>query len=107
MTEETLRKAIVEAIGEEVARRVSAKLIALQKKALVVCTASTMGFSQWIVGLQQLEQEGKAFVFRPAPEVVIGRLSKNQKTLQQLYQAGYADACEKVQAIADFAPWEK
>lgn len=57
--------------------------------------------------IQQLEQEGKAFVFRPAPEVVIGRLSKNQKTLQQLYQAGYADACEKVQAIADFAPWEK
>ncbi len=61
MTEETLRKAIVEAIGEEVARRVSAKLIALQKKALVVCTASTMGFSQWIVGLQQLEQEGFTF----------------------------------------------
>ena len=58
MTEETLRQAIVEAIGEEVARRVSAKLIALQKKALVVCTASTMGFSQWLVGLQQLEQEG-------------------------------------------------
>ena len=61
MTEETLRKAIVEAIGEEVARRVSAKLIALQNKALVVCTASTMGFSQWIVGLQQLEQEGFTF----------------------------------------------
>lgn len=61
VTEETLRKAIVEAIGEEVARRVSAKLIALQKKALVVCTASTMGFSQWIVGLQQLEQEGFTF----------------------------------------------
>ena len=61
MTEETLRKAIVEAIGEEVARRVSAKLIALQKKALVVCTASTMGFSQWLVGLQQLEQEGFTF----------------------------------------------
>ena len=61
MTEETLRKAIVAAIGEEVARRVSAKLIALQKKALVVCTASTMGFSQWIVGLQQLEQEGFTF----------------------------------------------
>ena len=61
MTEETLRKVIVEAIGEEVARRVSAKLIALQKKALVVCTASTMGFSQWIVGLQQLEQEGFTF----------------------------------------------
>ena len=61
MTEETLRKAIVEAIGEEVARRVSAKLIALQKKALVVCTASTMGYSQWLVGLQQLEQEGFTF----------------------------------------------
>ena len=61
MTEETLRKAIVEAIGEEVARRVSAKLIAMQKKALVVCTASTMGFSQWLVGLQQLEQEGFTF----------------------------------------------
>jgi hypothetical protein len=61
VTEETLRKAIVEAIGEEVARRVSAKLIALQKKALVVCTASTMGFSQWLVGLQQLEQEGFTF----------------------------------------------
>lgn len=61
MTEETLRTAIVEAIGEEVARRVSAKLIALQKKALVVCTASTMGYSQWLVGLQQLEQEGFTF----------------------------------------------
>lgn len=57
--------------------------------------------------IQQLEQEGKAFVFRPAPEVVIGRLSKNQKTLQRLYEAGYADACEKLQALADFAPWEK
>lgn len=57
--------------------------------------------------VQQLEQEGKAFVFRPAPEVVIGRLSKNQKTLQRLYQAGYEDACARLQALADFAPWEK
>lgn len=61
MTEETLRRVIVETIGEVVARRVSEKLIALQKKALVVCTGSTMGFSQWIVALQQLEQEGFTF----------------------------------------------
>ena len=61
MTEETLRSVIVEAIGGEIARRVSAKLIALQKKALVVCTGSTMGFNEWLVSLQQLEQEGFTF----------------------------------------------
>ncbi len=61
MTEETLRNVILETISEEVARRVSEKLIALQKKALVVCTASTMGYKQWLVSLQQLEQEGFTF----------------------------------------------
>ena len=61
MTEETLRSVIAEAIGGEIARRVSAKLVALQKKALVVCTGSTMGFNEWLVSLQQLEQEGFTF----------------------------------------------
>ena len=61
MTEETLRSVIAEAIGGEIARRVSAKLIAMQKKALVVCTGSTMGFNEWLVSLQQLEQEGFTF----------------------------------------------
>ena len=61
MTEETLRSAIAEAVAGEIARRVSAKLIALQKKALVVCTGSTMGFNEWLVSLQQLEQEGFTF----------------------------------------------
>lgn len=57
--------------------------------------------------IQQLEQEGRAFVFRPAPEVVIGRLSKNQQALQKLYEAGYQDACNRLQALSTFAPTTK
>lgn len=54
--------------------------------------------------IQKLEGEGKALVFRPAPEVIIGRLSKNQTTLQALYEAGYRDACHRLQEVMDFAP---
>lgn len=61
MTEEALRNAIIEAYCAEIARRVSEKLLEMQKKALVVCTGSTMGFSQWLVSLQQLQQAGFCF----------------------------------------------
>lgn len=61
MTEESLYQAVVEAISEEIARKVSEKLLELQKKALVVCTGSTMGFSNWLVSLQQLQQAGFQF----------------------------------------------
>ncbi len=61
MTEEQLRTAVWEALTTEIAQRVSQKLIELQKKALVVCTGSTMGFPLWMVGLQQLQQAGFQF----------------------------------------------
>lgn len=54
--------------------------------------------------VQQLESEGKAFVFRPVPEVVIGRLSKDKAALQKLYQAGYEDACKQLEKLKGFAP---
>ena len=57
--------------------------------------------------IQQLEQKGSAFVFRPAPDVVIGRLSKDKAALQKLYEAGYQDACNKLQELATFAPTPK
>lgn len=61
-------------------------------------------YNETLDHIQKLEQEGKALVFRPAPEVIIGRLSKNQATLQALYEAGYQDACHRLQEVLDFAP---
>ena len=57
--------------------------------------------------IQQLEQNGRAFVFRPTPDVVIGRLSKDKAALQKLYEAGYQDACNRLQALSAFAPTTK
>lgn len=54
--------------------------------------------------IKKLEQEGRVLVFRPSPEVVIGRLSKNKASLQGLYEAGYKDACHRLQEVLDFAP---
>ncbi len=54
--------------------------------------------------IQQLENEQRAFVFRPASQVVIGRLSKNREALQSLYEAGYHDACTRLPQLVEFAP---
>lgn len=54
--------------------------------------------------IQQLEREGRAFVFRPAPEAVVDRLSKNRRALQKLYEAGYHDACARLPQLMEFAP---
>ena len=58
MTEDQLRDAILEALTEEIARRVAEKLQQLQKNALVICTGSALSFSTWLVGLQQLAEAG-------------------------------------------------
>ncbi len=54
--------------------------------------------------IQQLEREGRAFVFRPAPEAVVDRLSKNRRALQKLYEAGYHDVCTRLPQLVEFAP---
>lgn len=59
-------------------------------------------YNQTLDYINQLEQEGRALVFRPSPEVVIGRLSKDPSALQALYEAGYKDACHRLQEVKDF-----
>lgn len=58
MTEDQLRDAILEALTEEIARRVAEKLQQLQKKALVVCTGSALSFSTWQSELRILAENG-------------------------------------------------
>ena len=58
MTEDQLRDAILEALTEEIARRVVEKLQRLQKRALVVCTGSALSFSVWQSELRILAENG-------------------------------------------------
>lgn len=61
MEREQLQRCIEEVIAEEVIKRVQDKLIALQKKALVVCTGATISKTAWLVSLQQLKEAGFTF----------------------------------------------
>lgn len=58
MTREQLQQLIEAQLAEMVAQKVWEKLVALQKKALVVYTGSTMGFAQSLESLKKLRQEG-------------------------------------------------
>lgn len=60
-------------------------------------------YNQTLEFVSQLEQTGKAFVFRPSQQVVVDRLSKNKKKLQRLYEAGYNDCVARLDSIVRFA----
>ena len=59
-------------------------------------------YNQTLRHIEALEKQQKAFVFRPSQEVVVDRLSKDKEAIQKLYEAGYQDACNKLQDLLDF-----
>ncbi len=50
-----------------------------------------------------LEESGKAFVFRPPAEKNVGRLCKNQKKLEALYQEGYMECLSRLKDLEAFS----
>lgn len=61
MTEDRLRKLVMETLAQEIARRVLEKLEKLSRHALVVCTGSAIAFPKWLVSLQQMQEAGYTF----------------------------------------------
>lgn len=59
-------------------------------------------YNQTLQHIEELEKQQKAFVFRPSQEVVVDRLSKDKVAIQKLYEAGYQDACNKLQDLLNF-----
>lgn len=53
--------------------------------------------------INKLEKEGKAFVFRPHKDSIVGRLCKNKKKLQTLYESGYQDGLKNIQKLIEFS----
>ncbi|MBO5137168.1 MAG: patatin family protein [Spirochaetaceae bacterium] len=54
--------------------------------------------------INQLEEENKAFVFRPKEDVLVSRLCKDKERLNKLYQAGYEDCLSNIDCLLKFAP---
>lgn len=83
MTHDQLENALVEAIAEEVIRRINEKLIQMQKNALVVCTGSRLSLPAWIESLKKLQQQGFRFdlFLSKSAERVLGP-DEIQKNLQ-------------------------
>lgn len=52
--------------------------------------------------ISRLEQEGKAFVIRPAEPVKIGRFEKDSEKLAELYQDGYDTTKEQLAGLYEF-----
>ena len=51
--------------------------------------------------IERLEQEGRAFVFRPS-EVLVGRTEENEQKLNAFYQQGYELAKERIGELREF-----
>lgn len=49
-------------------------------------------YNETLEYLERLEESGKAFIIRPKKASDVGRLDKDPKKLQALYEEGYADA---------------
>ena len=52
--------------------------------------------------MDTLEKEGKIYILRPQKEVTVGRLEKDKKKLQDLYDEGYAQAKKELKAIQKY-----
>ncbi len=51
-----------------------------------------IAYNETLEYLERLEESGKAFIIRPKKASDVGRLDKDPKKLQALYEEGYADA---------------
>ena len=52
--------------------------------------------------IEQLEKEGKIFVFRPSRKVKMSRVEKDPKKLQEMYDLGISDATESIKKLNKF-----
>ena len=52
--------------------------------------------------IEKAEKEGSVFVIRPSESPNIGRLEKNRKKLEKLYEMGYKDAERVNEALFKF-----
>ena len=49
--------------------------------------------------IEQLEKEGKIFVFRPSRKVKMSRVEKDPEKLQEMYDLGISDATESIKKL--------
>ncbi len=83
--------------------RLSAKLIRKKFPALEPIVLNRhIAYNETVAYCEQLEQEGKAILLRPAAEVNVGRFEKDIPTLKRLYEAGYQDTVAKIDQIRGF-----
>ncbi|SDY89535.1 Predicted phospholipase, patatin/cPLA2 family [Evansella caseinilytica] len=61
-----------------------------------------MIYNQSLKKVLEMEQEGRAFVFRPENLQNVGRLERKQEKLQALYNHGYAHAKERYEELLAF-----
>lgn len=66
-------------------------------KKVVLCRH--IGYNKTVELCEQLEQQGRAVLLRPAAEVNVGRFEGDIEKLRGLYRAGYDDAQEKIDQI--------
>ena len=52
--------------------------------------------------IEQLEKEGKIFVFRPSRKVKMGRIEKDPDKLQEMYDLGVSDCHDLVDKLREF-----
>lgn len=52
--------------------------------------------------IQELEKEGKIFIFRPPESLEIGRIEKKQEKLDAGYQRGYQDAEQLIKPLCEY-----
>lgn len=64
-------------------------------------------YNKTLMQLEKLEKEGKIFVIRPKKAVEIGRLEKDAGKMKELYDIGYNDAKECVEAMLGFLTTER
>ncbi len=52
--------------------------------------------------IDELERNGKIFVFRPKEQVKVGRIEKDKERLMSLYKQGYDDAKENYEKLKEY-----
>jgi predicted patatin/cPLA2 family phospholipase len=59
-------------------------------------------YNRRIEQIEELEREGKVFVFRPSKDIAISRLEKDPAQLEQVYELGLKDAAAQWQALEEY-----
>jgi predicted patatin/cPLA2 family phospholipase len=61
-----------------------------------------IAYNETLEYLERLEESKKAFIIRPKKASDVGRLDKDPKKLQALYEEGYADAAACHEELVKF-----